>query len=324
MKAVVLAAVGGPENLELQEIATPRATPGHVVVKVGACGVSYRDIIDRRGGFAFIQTPIVLGHEFAGEIVEVGEGVAGWSVGDRALNLHRNFCGVCPHCRGGEERECSGSWEVFGLTVNGGYAEYALCGALSLERLPEALSYEVGATMMSAAAVAYHNTRNVARVGLGDRVLVTGGSGGVGAYAVQVAKLLGATVWAVTSSEKKARALRDLGADEVIVAPDGNFHKEVQRRTEGAGLDAAVENVGGPTFNSSLRSLRRGGRMVVIGNIDGKPVELNLGLPIVKSLAILGSDGVTRRALRETMGLVAEGRLRPAICETLPLAKAAD
>ena len=92
MKAVVLKEPGSAENMEVQEIETPKATPGHVVVKVHACGVGYRDIIDRRGGQGFILTPIVLGHEFAGEITEVGEGVQRWKAGDRVLNLYHNFC----------------------------------------------------------------------------------------------------------------------------------------------------------------------------------------------------------------------------------------
>ncbi|MCP4578294.1 MAG: alcohol dehydrogenase catalytic domain-containing protein, partial [Deltaproteobacteria bacterium] len=158
MKAVVLREPGPADNLEVQEIETPKATPGHVVVKVHACAVGYRDIIDRRGGQGFILTPIVLGHEFAGEIVEVGEGVRRWHVGDRVVNLYHDFCGICEHCLGGDERRCLNIREIFGLTVNGGYAEHVLSDERALEPFPEEIPYDVASTLMSATCVGFNNT----------------------------------------------------------------------------------------------------------------------------------------------------------------------
>ena len=324
MKAIVLRKAGPADNLEIKEIETPRATPGHVVVKVHACGVGYRDIIDRRGGQGFILTPIVLGHEFAGEIVEVGEGVTRWHVGNRVVNLYHNFCGICEHCLGGDERRCINIHEIFGLTVNGGYAEFALAHERALEGLPEGIPYDVAATLMSATGVGFHNTANIADVRVGEEVLVTGATGGVGSAAVQTAKLLGAKVWAVTSSENKIKLLEETGADHVILSTDGRFHKQILDDREGQGLDVAIDCVGAPTFNASLRSLHPRGRAVIIGNVDGRRVEINLGIIIVNTLRILGSDNVTRAALRQTMALVREGKLRPMINECMPLERAAD
>ena len=178
MKAVVLKEPGSAENMEVREIETPTATAGHVVVKVHACGVGYRDIIDRRGGQGFIFTPIVLGHEFAGEIVEVGEGIKRWRVGDRVLNLYHDFCGICDHCLGGDERRCVNIREIFGLTVNGGYAEYVLANERALEALPVEIPYDTAATLMSATGVGFHNTANTAGVRMGEDILVTGATGG--------------------------------------------------------------------------------------------------------------------------------------------------
>lgn len=324
MKAVVLARAGPPENLVAQDVPTPVVTPRHVLVKVHACGVGYRDIIDRRGDMPMMRTPIVPGHEFAGEVVEVGEDVERWHPGDRVLNLYFASCGRCDQCLGGDERRCRAMSESFGLTVNGGYAEYVLAHERALEALLPEIPWDVAATLYSATGVGFNNTANAAGVRPGERVLVTGASGGVGSAALQTAKLLGATVWVVTSSAAKADELRGLGADRVVVNATGDFHKQVLAGTGGEGVDAAIDCVGAPTLNASLRSLRPHGRVVVVGNVDARRIELNLGLLLVRSLSIVGSDNITRAALRQVMQLVREGRIRPRIHERMPLERAAD
>lgn len=324
MKAVVLEHAGPPENLVVREVPTPVVTPRHVLVKVHACGVGYRDIIDRRGDVPMMRTPIVPGHEFAGEVVAVGENVERWREGDRVLNLYFASCGCCDQCLGGDERRCRVMTESFGLSVNGGYAEYVLAHERALEALLPEIPYDIAATLYSATGVGFHNTANAAGVRPGERVLVTGASGGVGSAALQTAKLLGATVWTVTSSAAKADELRSLGADRVIVNTTGDFHKEILAGTGGDGVDAAIDCVGAPTLNASLRSLRPHGRVVVVGNVDARRVELNLGYLLVRSIAVIGSDNVTRAALRQAMMLVRDGRITPRIHERMPLERAAD
>jgi len=324
MKAVVLHQTGGPEQLVYEELRTPEVTPDHVLVKVRACGVAYRDVIERRGDMPMVRLPIVQGHEFAGEVVAVGAGVRRWRVGDRVLNLYLASCGLCDDCIGGDERRCRHASEPFGLTVNGGYAEYALAHERALERVDDGIPWDVAATLHSAMGVGYNNVRNAARVQAGDKVLVTGASGGVGATAVQTAKLLGATVWAVTSSPDKVAALQALGADHVVVSAGNDFHKTVTAQTGGAGVDVAIDCVGSPTIGSSLRSLRFHGRVVVVGNVEATPYPLNLGLLLVRSLSIVGSDAVSRASVRQTMQLVRAGRLTSLIHARLPLAQAAE
>lgn len=324
MKAVVLTATGPAENLQLQTVNLPTATPHHVVVKVHACGVGYRDIIERRGSHPLMQAPMIQGHEFAGEVVEVGEGVKRWSKGDRVVNLYTDSCGHCEHCMGGDERRCRGISEAYGLLTHGGYAEYVLVAERGLERLHADIDYITGSTMMSAVGVGFHNTVNTAHVRLGDHVLITGASGGVGLAALQTAKMLGATVWAVTSSEHKVKALKDAGADHVIINTDGKFYKQVLAERGGVGVDAAIDCVGTPTLNGALRALRPYGTVVVIGNIDGASYQLNLGMLAVGALRVVGSDNVTRQSLRTAMQLVAEGKLKPVIAKTFPLAQAAE
>src|SRR6201986_148569 len=124
MRAVVVSRTGGPDVLEPTTIADPTLGPYDAVVRVHAEGVCGRDLIDRRGGFPAMKLPIVLGHEFAGEIVETGPLVTLFSRGDRVANLHRPACGWCDACVDGESPDCTSAWQSFGHTVDGGYAEY--------------------------------------------------------------------------------------------------------------------------------------------------------------------------------------------------------
>lgn len=324
MKAVVLEQAGGPENLVYRDFDLPELTdPHHVLVKIKACGVAYRDIIERRGGHPLLQTPIIQGHEFAGEIVEAGDKVRRWKTGDRVINRYTDSCGACDECVGGDERRCIQLTQMYGLVTNGGYAEYALVHERGLERLHDAIPYEQGACIMSAVSVAYHNVRNRIEVRPGETVLVTGASGGVGMAVLQCLKLIGATAWAVTSSEDKIDVLKEMGADHVIVNDGSSIHKAV-RAIMPMGVDAAVDCVGSATLGSVLKSMKRIGRVAVIGTINPEPLSLKLGTLVVNGLTVKGSDGNTRQAMRESMALVAAGKIKIRIDQTLPLARAAD
>jgi NADPH:quinone reductase-like Zn-dependent oxidoreductase len=324
MKAVVLQAAGGPEQLSYEDVAKPELVdPHHVLVKVKACGVAYRDIIERRGGHPLLQTPIIQGHEFSGEVVAVGADVGRWQVGDRVINRYTDSCGSCEECVGGDERRCVQLTQMYGLVTNGGYAQYCLVHERGLERLHDDIPYEQGACIMSAVAVAYHNVVNRIEVRPGETVLVTGASGGVGMAVLQCVKWIGASAWAVTSSEEKVEVLKEMGADHVIVNDGASIHKAV-RALAPQGVDAAVDCVGSTTLGSVLKSMKRIGRVAVIGTISPEPLSLKLGSLVVNGLTLKGSDGNTRQAIRESMALVAAGKITVRIDQTLPLSQAAD
>lgn len=323
MKAVILRRAGGPENFELCELERPSPGPCDVLVRVRACGVAHRDLIERAGGHPAMRFPIVQGHELAGEVVEVGEDIRTWAPGDRVIGLYADSCGRCTECLGGDDRRCSGETEWYGRTVNGGYAEYVRMRERALQRLPDAIEFPVAATLMSALGAGYNNVVHRAAVRPGENVIVTGATGGVGLGALQAARVAGARVWAVTSSADKEGRLRGLGADEVLVDDGRGFHKRVRARLP-QGVDAVIDCVGEPTFNASLRAVRNGGRVVIIGNIGTTPYRLNLGLLVLNGISILGSDNVTRRALGELMDHVAARRITPVIDRLLPLSQVAD
>lgn len=306
----------------MAELPKPDPGPGRVVVRIRACGVAHRDLIERQG-HPRLRTPIVLGHEFAGDIVDVGPGVTAWQVGDRVVSLYRASCGRCGVCQTEDDRLCPAPSEVYGMTTNGGYAEFVSVAERGLERLAEGISWERAALVMGTVGVGYNNVVNNARVLAGEHVLVTGASGGVGLAAVQTARWLGARVWAVTSQESKRAELARLGAEHVLADAEGRFHEQVRaRRPEG--VDAVIDCVGAPTLRASLRSLRRFGRVVAIGTVGTPRFDLSLGYLVVNSIKLLGSENVSRVALREAMRLVADGSLQVQVDRTLPLSGAAE
>ncbi len=321
MRAAVIRQIGAIELVD--DWAAPTAGAGQVVVRVAACGVCHRDLIDRDGGYPFLQRPVVTGHEVAGVVEAVGAGVGAFAVGDRVVAVHRAPCGACAACRAGEETRCVGSPVMYGITVDGGYAERVALWESSLVRVPDGVELEAAAVLHCTAAVALRALRAHARLAAGETVLMTGASGGVGVHALQVARELGARVIAVTSSEGKVEALRALGADDVVVARDGTWHKEVMART-GGGADVALELVGAPTFNAALRSLRFGGRLVLVGNVTRERVEVNPGYVIARELGIAGSASATRAELGEVLGWVQGGKLRPIIAARRPLGEARE
>jgi D-arabinose 1-dehydrogenase-like Zn-dependent alcohol dehydrogenase len=322
MKAVVLEKCGGSEELQYRDWELKKPGPGEALVRVRACGVCYRDILDRSGKFPMIQLPIIPGHEFAGEIVELGPDVPNFKIGDRVTNLHRAPCGRCRYCRKGDEIHCEEAWPSFGLTIHGSYAEFVVAPEGALVPIPKELSFEKAAPLMCTAAVALRALQERAHVQKGETVLITGASGGVGSAAVQVAKLMGCRVIAVTTSGSKVPFLKPLGTDEILVSADGVFHKELLSQIP-EGVDVALEIVGSITFNSSLRSLRKGGRLVLIGNVTPMRIEINPGYLILNGLTILGSDSATRKDLEQVFEWVALGTLKPQVSLKLPLEEAA-
>jgi D-arabinose 1-dehydrogenase-like Zn-dependent alcohol dehydrogenase len=323
MRAVVLRRLGGPEELEYTEVPDPELAAGEALVRVKAEGVCGRDLIDRRGGFRGLPLPVILGHEFAGDVVKVAPGVTDLSPGDRVANLLRLGCGACRACQRGETPICERAWQSFGQTRNGGYAELVVAPAAALVKIPAQVSDVEAASVACTFGVALRALRTFGRVTLGDRVLVTGASGGVGMAAIQIAKALGAEVIAATSSESKHEALAKAGADEVVVDPGATLHAKVREHAP-LGVDVALELTGSPTFTASLRSLKNGGKLVLVGNILADSIKFNPGAVILFGYQILGSAGCTRTDLEDAFSMIAKKKLTVVVNQVLPLEKAAD
>src|SRR5512140_2435303 len=322
MKAVVLREFGAASNLRLESVPVPRPGRGEVLIKVHACGVCYHDVINRRGNLPRTHVPAILGHEAAGEVVEVGPDTAGWKVGDRAATLQRLSCGECALCKSGRNSLCRKDARFFGEELPGGYAQYLVAPVAGLGRVPPGMPWAEAATVCCTTGTAVHTVRTRGKVREGETVLITGASGGVGLSSVQLCKADGARVIAVTSGEAKAEALHNAGADEVIISRGLDFASEVRKRTAGEGVNVAIEIVGSVTFDQTLKSMAPGGRLVVVGNLETGMVGLNPGLVIVKELEILGAYATTREELDEALRLTASGTVRAFVSESVPLEEA--
>jgi acryloyl-coenzyme A reductase len=325
MRAVVLREFGGPEKLLIQEVEAPQPQDlreREVLIKVRAVGVCYHDIINRSGRLPRTRLPSVLGHEIAGEITAIGAGVSHFRPGDRVASIQRVHCGRCDLCRRGRTTLCK-EGVFFGEEIPGGYADFVVSEEQGLARVPNEIPYEEASICACTIGTAIHVVRTRGAVQFDESVLITGASGGVGLHAIQVCHLNGARVYAVTSSPHKAPRLKEAGADEVIIAPDLKFAEQARRLTSGRGVDVVLEITGALTFDQAMRSLAPAGRLIVVGNLETRPVSFMPGLVILKELEIRGSFATTTSELSETFRLVTEKKVRPVVSRLMPLAEVA-
>lgn len=314
MKAAVLKNIKEP--VEVTDIEKPEVSGNEVLIRQEITGICFRDILTRDGFFPRVQTPIVPGHEISGVIEEAGPDVRDFRVGDRVSSLIYDPCGECEFCESGNENLCVNK-RTYGEVLNGGYAQYIKVTERSLVKVPNNVSPEGATIAACVTGMVYHALYKVGGLRSGMRVLITGAGGGVGAHAIQVAKAIGAEVIAETSSPWKEEEILKLGAD-FVVHSGGRFDREIKEKL-GEGVHVALENVGIHTFENSLRSLRTGGRMVVIGNVTPDPVSLPLGLIILKGNSISGSISSTRDDMQKALELTSHGIIKPIVDRKVPL-----
>jgi acryloyl-coenzyme A reductase len=324
VKAILLERFGDADMLEIRDVEVPRPSAGEVLIRVRACGVCYHDVLSRAGLMRRgMKMPAILGHEVAGEVAELGPGVTWLREGDRvASTQRRSVCGRCRYCRTGGETLCA-ERRFLGHEVEGGYAEYVVVSADNLARIPAVTPFEEAAILACAIGTGLNAIRDVGRVRSGETVLVTGAGGGLGVHAVQLARLSGARVLAVTTSPNKVDRLHELGADEVIQATEGRFADRVREATGSEGVDVVIDNVGGKVFDEARRSMARRGRFVMVGEVSSDSVSLNLAQLFLRGLELRSAVSTTQRQLEDVVALVGRGRARPIVGQTLPLAEAA-
>ena len=211
-----------------------------------------------------------------------------------------------------------------GRRRDGGYAEYAVLLQSNLVKVPDGMPLEHACFGACVFGPPYKAIRKIGRVEPGQTVVITGASGGLGLAAIQITNRLGARSIAITSNPSKVERLKAVGADQVVVSADGAFGDEVRKLTGGRGADLVVELIGSPTFHGALRSLAPGGRCAVIGELHGKPVEINLGLLIIKEWELYGVQSASRDSLKEILQFMHGTGIEPVIWKSLPLEQAAD
>ncbi|MGH6697254.1 zinc-binding dehydrogenase [Sphingopyxis sp.] len=313
MRAVLTMAHGDRSNLKLvEDFPDPVPAEDEVVVRVAATALNYHDIFTRRGMPGIrLELPVIVGSDIAGEIVETGSAVTGWSVGDRVL--------IDPVYRDGKR---SG---MIGETAHGGRAELVSAPASQLIRVPDAVSLEDAASLPLGYGTAYRMMITRGQIAAGEKVLILGASGGVGVACVQLAKLYGAEVVACASSQSKIERLRQLGADHVIdyskqAILDGIREIYGKPRTNGdGGVDVAINFTGGDTWVETQKCVKKHGRIITCGATAGYEMMTDARYLWTYEHHMLGSNGWSPADLEALLALIESGRLKPVIDKVFPL-----
>ncbi len=318
MKALVLHESGTP--LSLETVSDPKPGPGDVVLRVHANAPDQLDVTVRAGRFPDTKIPLILGHEIAGEIVELGNYVEGWQIGDRVIPYTYITCGNCRFCRNGRETLCRNLTGYIGVHVDGGYAEYVKVPARNLIPIPEGVSYTDATTIPNAISTSLRAIKGRAGVRAGDDIVIVGACGGVGIHGVQIAKVCGARVIAVDIDDERLKAAKELGADLVVNGMKEDFSEAVMDFTGGKGAEVVMEFVANDaTIQKSFDSLATAGTLVFVGTQPGSTFSPNPLKFVSDEYVVTGSRHVNRAELQEAASWLVEGKVKPIISGTYPL-----
>ncbi|MBI1942904.1 MAG: NADPH:quinone oxidoreductase family protein [Betaproteobacteria bacterium] len=306
MKAVLCKQFGPPESLVLEELPSPQAGPGEVVVSVKAASVNFPDVLIIQNKYQFKPPlPFSPGSEMAGVVKEVGDGVRGFKPGDR----------------------------VIAFTTYGAFSEEVKVEAGRLVPVPEGMDFNSAAAFLLTYGTSDHALRDRGALKSGETLLVLGAAGGVGIAAVEIGKALGARVIACASSEEKLAVCRQHGADDAVNYATEDLRERIKQLTAGKGVDVVYDAVGGPYTEPALRSTAWRGRLLVVGFAAGDIPRIPLNLALLKGCSIVGvfwGDFARRepRAFAESIGQLGAwfraGKLKPHVSQTFPLARAVD
>ena len=320
MKALLLTEY---KRLEIADVETPAAGPGEVLIRVGACGICGSDVHGYDGSSGRRIPPIVMGHEAAGRIAAVGAGVTGLGVGERVTFDSTIYCGECAFCTRGEVNLCDRR-QVLGVSCGdyrraGAFAEFVAVPARVAYRLPESISF-ADASMLEAVAVALHAVRLAGEVTAETTALVVG-AGTIGVLTLQALKAAGCgRVFVSDVDATRLKLARELGASETLLAAEAEA--EILRKTDGVGVDLAMEAVGGnATVNAAIASVRKGGTVVLVGNIAPE-VMLPLQKVVTRQIRLQGSCA-SAGEYPQAIELMASGaiRVKPLITAVAPLSE---
>jgi NADPH:quinone reductase-like Zn-dependent oxidoreductase len=322
MKAVVFNQHGGPEVLQYVDVPDPRPGPGEVLIEVKATSINHIDIFLRRGMPGIkVPLPKIVGSDAAGIIRELGRDVSGLMPGQRVTINPGITCGHCEFCSAGFGSQCV-SWAMVGEHRDGAYAEFVVVPAHIVLPIPDHISFEEAAAAPLVFLTAWSMMVGKGNIRPGEDVLILGAGAGVGTAAIQIAKLVGCRVFATASNAEKLQRAKELGADALINYTTEEFDKAIRELTNKRGVDIVVDYIGADTWVRSLRSARRGGRVLTCGATTGFAPQTDLRHIFFRQVQVLGSTMGSHREFLDVMKCVFRGQLKPVIDRVLPLPEA--
>ncbi|MFL5330413.1 MAG: zinc-binding dehydrogenase [Gemmataceae bacterium] len=315
MRAIVLREIGGPENLKLETLSDPIPGPGEVVVKLHAAALNHRDVWIRRGQYAGIKLPIILGSDGAGEVMAVGANVdPGWLKQNVIINPGLDW--------GEDERAQSANFRILGLPDSGTYAEFVKVPTTNIHPTPGGWSPAEAAALPLAGLTAYRAVVTRAKVQDGESVLITGIGGGVSQCALQIAMAIGARVFITSGDDEKIERAKQLGAAGGVNYHTADWVKKLQATS--GGIDAAIDSAGGETLNGIIEVLKPGGRVATYGATTGPTPNFEIRRVFWKQISILGTTMGRPEEFAALLDLYTTSGLRPVVDQIFPLAQASE
>lgn len=320
MKAIVFNEHGNLDKVHIADVEKPAIKPNELLVEVRAAALNRLDLWVLQGWPGLnLKMPHIMGSDGAGVVAKIGSQVTGFEVGDRVAvnpticNSHDAFA------MAGQDNMCD-DFAILGEHVDGFFAEYTAVPARNLFKMPDHATFAESAAASLVFVTAWHSLITRGNLKAGESVLIVGAGGGVNTASIQIAKLAGAgPIYVVGSSDEKLALAQELGADVLINRSNENWGKAIFKATQRQGVDVVVDNVGAATYFGSLRALKRGGRLLTVGNTSGPKFEFDNRLMFGKQLTIIGSTMGTSADYAAVMQLIWDGKLRPIIDTIYPL-----
>lgn len=324
MQAVTFSEHGDRDVIQYGSHPEPDIGPRDVRFQVRAGALNHLDVWTRRGLPGLdLEMPHIPGSDGAGVVESVGDQVTRFGPGDRVAVSAGLSCGDCEFCRKGEETMCV-DFHLLGEHRRGVHAEYAVVPEQALVSVPDGVEWSVAAAAPLVFQTAWRMLVTRADLRAGESVLVLGASGGVGHAAVQIADHCGAEVYATASSEAKLDYAREIGADHCIDYAETNIADAIRERTGKRGVDVVVDHVGAATWQDSLASLARGGRLVTCGATTGPSPETDINRIFWNQLQVIGSTMGNPGEVDDVLALVWDGTFEPRLRATLPMSETAE
>jgi alcohol dehydrogenase len=306
--------------VKIEDIDVPKIKANEVLIKVESASFNYNDLWAIWGDPVKTPLPHISGSDVAGTVVEIGEDVSKFKVGDRVVSHSNMSCRVCEQCTAGKEYDCKDR-NIWGFQTGplwGGFAQYTHLPEVNVAKIPENVSFEDAAALSMVGMTAWHMLVGRARIIPGQTVLIMGGTSGVGMMGIQIAKLYNCNVIATAGNQQKMDKCLELGADNVVNHREADWYKKVREITKKEGVDVVFEHIGKNVFPQEVSLLKMGGTLVATGATTGYDSTLDLRYLFFKGTNLLGSTQGTKAELEQVIYWTSKNKIKPLIATTLP------
>ena len=306
--------------IKIEDIDVPKIKANEVLIKVESASYNYNDLWAIWGEPVKTPLPHISGSDVAGTVVEIGEDVTKFKIGDRVVSHSNMSCRICEQCTAGREYDCK-ERTIWGFQTGplwGGFAQYTHLPEVNVAKLPENVSFEDAAAISMVGMTAWHMLVGRARIIPGQTVLIMGGTSGVGMVGIQIAKLYNCNVIATAGNQQKMDKCLELGADNVVNHREADWYKKVREITKKEGVDVVFEHIGKNVFPQEVGLLKMGGTLVATGATTGYDSTLDLRYLFFKGTNLLGSTQGTKAELEQVIYWLSKNKIKPLIATTLP------